>query len=352
MADRKWQILDETPTRADVQLVEAVLERNAPLWELRYLIRAGANVNVLFRESANGGSNTLLHYVGGKGWVEALELLIEAGAGLETRVGNGYTPFLTSAMSGNGEVLRALVGAGADWTAQTEFGSTALHNAARAIDRLKPNVDPVLFLMELGLDHQKKNKQGTTAFEASRPKGNIKVFGAAAAVAKSLPLLKLEEGEVIDKEKLFQADGNGKTFLDHPATWHSIWQHLPEPLTKAELQQTNSGGKSLLAFGIECRQLGPIMKGLAAHGERLEFSDLIDGQGQATDALEAICKRQQVDALLNERLGLQFSSSQLKRIYLALPGSGKEQLGNYHQLLAVKTRQERSQILSYNYLGR
>jgi ankyrin repeat protein len=96
---------------------------------VRNLLRAGADVNV----SQNDGM-TALHWAALNGSVEMAEMLVYAGAHLETgtRIGS-YTPLHLASQAGDAALVAALLEAGADANAATATGgATALHFAAAA----------------------------------------------------------------------------------------------------------------------------------------------------------------------------------------------------------------------------
>lgn len=95
---------------------------------VRVLLRQGEDVN-----AAQGDGMTALHWTARTGEASLAEMLIYAGANLETttRVG-AYTPLLVAARSGNQEVLATLVKHGANIEARTSTGVTALHFSAAA----------------------------------------------------------------------------------------------------------------------------------------------------------------------------------------------------------------------------
>jgi len=74
------------------------------------LLRAGANVKVIggFRNC------TPLHVATEHDLVEVASRLIEAGADVHARDGNGWTPFLNAALRGSIEMIRLLIDAGSD----------------------------------------------------------------------------------------------------------------------------------------------------------------------------------------------------------------------------------------------
>ena len=96
---------------------------------LELLIKAGADVN-----SRLSNDFTLLMYAAHKENLTFVNLLIEAGADVNSRCSNGYTPLMLAAQSGNQTSVDLLIEAGADVNAQTgakENGDTALILAAK-----------------------------------------------------------------------------------------------------------------------------------------------------------------------------------------------------------------------------
>ena len=94
------------------------------LWEL---IAQGADVNESY-----GDGTTALHSAAMEGHVEAVRLLITAGANIEagTRLGH-YTPLHLASRNGHAVVVEALLEAGSDVHARSSNGGvTALHLAA------------------------------------------------------------------------------------------------------------------------------------------------------------------------------------------------------------------------------
>ena len=97
--------------------------------QVRVLLRDGADVN-----AAQGDGMTALHWAAERGDRELADMLLYAGAHLEsvTRLG-GYTPLHLASRSGRSSVVEALTAAGANADAKTTTGGvTALHFAAAA----------------------------------------------------------------------------------------------------------------------------------------------------------------------------------------------------------------------------
>ncbi|MDE3007301.1 MAG: ankyrin repeat domain-containing protein, partial [Gemmatimonadota bacterium] len=98
---------------------------------VRSLLRSGADVN-----AAQGDGMTALHWAARLGQRELAEVLVFAGARLDsgTRIGR-YTPLHIAAREGRREVVKVLLRAGADPDlSTTNSGATPLHLAARSGD--------------------------------------------------------------------------------------------------------------------------------------------------------------------------------------------------------------------------
>jgi ankyrin repeat protein len=95
---------------------------------LEALLEAGANV-----EEPDEDGVTLLGWAAIGGRTEAARVLLRRGANVNAVAKNGFTPLLYAASVdfGDGEMVRLLVDAGADTTAKTPEGATALALAKR-----------------------------------------------------------------------------------------------------------------------------------------------------------------------------------------------------------------------------
>jgi ankyrin repeat protein len=119
----------------DAPLAEAAADED--LARVEALIAEGADVN-----ASQGDGMTALHWAARHGSAPMTEMLLDAGAEMEstTRLGT-YTPLHMAAELGRADVVDLLVAAGADVTAVTSTGVTPLHFAAgagnvRTIERL------------------------------------------------------------------------------------------------------------------------------------------------------------------------------------------------------------------------
>jgi ankyrin repeat protein len=116
-------VISLTPAEAPV----ADAAREGDLETVRTLLRAGEDVN-----GAQGDGMTALHWAAERGDAAMIEVLVYAGAELQsaTRIGE-YTPLHIAARNGHLEASEALLSAGADVHAVTDpSGSTPLHLAA------------------------------------------------------------------------------------------------------------------------------------------------------------------------------------------------------------------------------
>ncbi len=151
---------------------------------VRTLLQAGADVN-----TALGDGMTALHYAATRNDAELAKMLIVAGANLKatTRLG-GYTPLLLASRAGNTAVLDTLVAAGADPNSATVNGTTALMFAAAS-----GKADAVKLLLDKGAKLDvKENARGETALMFAAAAGRAEVIrvltagGADTAVTTKL----------------------------------------------------------------------------------------------------------------------------------------------------------------------
>ena len=113
-----------TSTTFDPELIDAV--RRGDVEAVRSLVRQGVDVN-----GAQGDGLTPLHLAATSGGAEIAEILVYAGANLESRTRNGaHTPLHIASRGGHSAVIEVLLGASADLAVRTANGSTPLHFAA------------------------------------------------------------------------------------------------------------------------------------------------------------------------------------------------------------------------------
>ena len=108
----------------DSALVEAA--RNGRLEPVRALLQNGANV-----DARDGDGYTALHWAAGNGHLETVRDLLGDGASVDARDGDGYTALHWAAGYGHLEIVRDLLNAEANVNAIGLHSYTALHCAAR-----------------------------------------------------------------------------------------------------------------------------------------------------------------------------------------------------------------------------
>jgi ankyrin repeat protein len=85
------------------------------------------------------------------GWLAAVRFLVEeAGADVNRRDANGYTPLHHAAARGDDELIRYLVGLGADVTAVARSGQTTADMANGPVQRVQPYPSTIRLLEALG----------------------------------------------------------------------------------------------------------------------------------------------------------------------------------------------------------
>jgi uncharacterized protein len=135
------------------------------------------------------GNDTALTHAALTGSPEALKILLDAGADVNTN-GNHGTPLILAAFLGHYECVRILLDRGADINAQTDEGETGLMLLVAYTENAKPNNKEIIkgkmlssimgidrlktakLLLDKGADVNVKNKKGKTASMLAEEKGN------------------------------------------------------------------------------------------------------------------------------------------------------------------------------------
>ena len=128
---------------------------------MRELIEKGADMDArVNRGRGRSGNFTALHAAAELGGVDAISVLVEAGADIEVRSDHRSTPLHLAASGGAVETVLALLHAGADAQAVDTRGSTPLHNACKFL-----RVAVVRVLVDWGSDTTASNNMGLHAHD-------------------------------------------------------------------------------------------------------------------------------------------------------------------------------------------
>jgi ankyrin repeat protein len=138
------------------------------LGELNRLIGAGVDVNAKIK-----GGWTPLILAAGNGQIEAVRLLLQAGADANAETeGEKYTALIIALVRGYAQAVKLLIEAGADVNAQLqdEWGYTALMFASE-----KGDEELVKILIEAGANIDARDKRSGTALIKASQKGELSV---------------------------------------------------------------------------------------------------------------------------------------------------------------------------------
>lgn len=128
---------------------------------MRELIEKGADMDArVNRGRGRSGNFTALHAAAELGGVDAISVLVEAGADIEARSDHRSTPLHLAASGGAVETVLALLHAGADVQAIDTRGSTPLHNGCKFL-----RVAVVRVLVDWGADTSALNNMDLHAHD-------------------------------------------------------------------------------------------------------------------------------------------------------------------------------------------
>jgi len=136
---------------------------NGHLDVARDLIEAGADVN-----AKDNDGFTPLSICAEKGHLNVARALIEAGADVNAKDNEGLTPLYMCALGGHLEVARALIEAGADVNAKKDNGVTPLHMCAYT-----GHLEVSRALIEKGADVNAKEDDGVTPLYVCTQEGHL-----------------------------------------------------------------------------------------------------------------------------------------------------------------------------------
>ncbi len=125
---------------------------------VRVLLEAGANAN------AKGEcKETPLHYATMKGHTKVVKILLKAGAEVNAKSGWGHTPLHLAASRGKAEMVKMLLEAGAEVNARIYNDQTPLHVAAWS-----GHTETVKVIIKAGPEVNAKDKDGKTPLDRAR----------------------------------------------------------------------------------------------------------------------------------------------------------------------------------------
>ena len=156
--------------RADMRLLEAAAR--ADVAAVRTLVQQGADVNVRYGDGA-----TALHWAVHRDNGELADLLIRTGAAVNAANDLGVTPLWLAAQNGSAVMAERLLKAGADPNVRLPWGQTPLMEASRS-----GNVRVVQFLLDARADVNAREQQyGQTALMWAAVEGHAETVKALLA---------------------------------------------------------------------------------------------------------------------------------------------------------------------------
>ena len=124
---------------------------------------------------------TPLHWATSYGNAEMVQLLIAAGADVDTRSESGITPLQNAAGSGTAEMVQLLITAGADVNTRSRFGHTPLIMAAEY-----GQAETVQLLITTGADITAKDYDGQTVWDGAQKNEELAGTEALWSLAEAL----------------------------------------------------------------------------------------------------------------------------------------------------------------------
>ena len=131
---------------------------------MKVLLRAGADQNI---EDENG--NSWIHYAVREDCRKVLQSIVDKGADVNGTNKKNITPLMLASVKGNIDAVNVLLRAGADQTIEDANGYTWIHYAVVGDCRK----DVLQSIVDLGAKVNAKTKQYTTALMLASSKGNI-----------------------------------------------------------------------------------------------------------------------------------------------------------------------------------
>ncbi len=264
---------------ADAPVADAAMRNDSE--GVYSLLEQGEDVN-----APQGDGMTALHWAAENGDIEMVEVLLSAGAGLNstTRLGS-YTPLHLASKMGRDTVIRALLGAGQDPNVPALSGMTALHYAAAS-----GSIEAVDILVNGGAEVDAKEYDG-----GQTPL----MFAAALNRAQVVEALTRHEADLEAYSRVVDMRSRGKmdrmagdrrnevisAFRQQAGGGDPSWR----PNT-SQVQTAMKAANAVLDLGPEAfvdAEEGGLIDGAVAAGVS-SFEDLVGGHGGFTALVHAV----------------------------------------------------------------
>ena len=155
-----YELMMIPPNKKAEMIIGEIYKDEPNLNLVRDLITLGANVN--WQDEDNYGW-TPLHWAAWNGRVEVVRMLIGAGADVNLKDNDGWAPLHRAARLGNVEIAQMLIDAKADLNVQDKWEQTPLHRAARSW-----NVEIVRMLIDAGARKDIRDEWGRLPYDLAQ----------------------------------------------------------------------------------------------------------------------------------------------------------------------------------------
>ena len=239
----------------------------------------GISANQLSAAEAGGGDDaTALIMAAQDGHVEAVRLLLAAGANVNLQAQNGVTALIMAAQNGHADVIRLLLANGANVNMQRPNGGTALMSAA-----YNGHADVIRLLLAAGANVDMQRSDGVTALMSAAYNGHVEAVrlllaaGAELLVGPAGGELSAAENAMI-QTALTELEARKVAFLAAAEAGNlaKINELIELPIRGDRRLVMN---QALLAVAqnsdLENAQFGAIMQQLLTHGADINYAELI-----------------------------------------------------------------------------